>query len=113
MGGRPWTVYSWLQLFGFGLMIFGQLVYSTQVRLPGFYYPLDDAAADPEDPMQPEGSSPHSLKRETASDLSSVLQVKSQISQVTQARADSFVELLPEADQTKSRLNNATVRDRE
>ncbi|KAF4661556.1 hypothetical protein FOL46_005681 [Perkinsus olseni] len=38
--GEVWTMWSWLQLFGFGLLVFGQAVYSDIIRLPGFYYDL-------------------------------------------------------------------------
>ncbi|KAF4665639.1 hypothetical protein FOL47_004493 [Perkinsus chesapeaki] len=38
--GEVWSLWSWLQLFGFGLLIFGQAIYSDIIRLPGFYYPI-------------------------------------------------------------------------
>ncbi|EER16320.1 conserved hypothetical protein [Perkinsus marinus ATCC 50983] len=44
--GEVWTMWSWLQLFGFGLLIFGQAVYSDIIRIPGFYY--DRAPPKPE-----------------------------------------------------------------
>lgn len=37
--GEIWTVWSWLQLAGFGVLILGQSVYSEIVRIPGLYYP--------------------------------------------------------------------------
>jgi drug/metabolite transporter (DMT)-like permease len=37
--GEVWTNWSWLQLFGFALLILGQSIYSELVRVPGFYYP--------------------------------------------------------------------------
>lgn len=37
--GEIWTVWSWLQLAGFGVLILGQSVYSEIVKVPGFYYP--------------------------------------------------------------------------
>jgi len=37
--GEVWTVWSWLQLVGFGVLILGQSVYSEIVKIPGFYYP--------------------------------------------------------------------------
>ncbi|EER08460.1 conserved hypothetical protein [Perkinsus marinus ATCC 50983] len=37
--GEVWTTWSWLQLFGFVLLVMGQAVYSDLVKVPGFYYP--------------------------------------------------------------------------
>ncbi|KAF4685610.1 hypothetical protein FOZ60_006341 [Perkinsus olseni] len=37
--GEVWTAWSWLQLFGFLLLVLGQAVYSDLVKVPGFYYP--------------------------------------------------------------------------
>ena len=37
--GEIWTNWSWLQLFGFAVLILGQSVYSEMIRVPGFYYP--------------------------------------------------------------------------
>ncbi|EER13714.1 hypothetical protein Pmar_PMAR015372 [Perkinsus marinus ATCC 50983] len=37
--GEVWTAWSWLQLFGFLLLVMGQAVYSDLVKVPGFYYP--------------------------------------------------------------------------
>ena len=37
--GEKWTAWSWLQLFGFGLLLLGQSVYSELIPVPGFHYP--------------------------------------------------------------------------
>ena len=37
--GEVWTDWSWLQLFGFVVLIAGQSIYSELIRVPGFYYP--------------------------------------------------------------------------
>lgn len=37
--GEVWTNWSWLQLFGFVVLILGQSIYSELIRVPGFYYP--------------------------------------------------------------------------
>ncbi|KAF4675973.1 hypothetical protein FOL46_008584 [Perkinsus olseni] len=37
--GEVWTAWSWLQLFGFLVLVLGQAVYSDLVKVPGFYYP--------------------------------------------------------------------------
>mmetsp|Transcript_12970 Transcript_12970/g.27907 ORF Transcript_12970/g.27907 Transcript_12970/m.27907 type:complete len:173 (+) Transcript_12970:110-628(+) len=37
--GEEWTVYSFLQLGGFALLIFGTMVYNKLIRLPCFFYP--------------------------------------------------------------------------
>jgi hypothetical protein len=34
--GEEWTRWSWLQLFGFGLMVFRACVYQRLVIIPGF-----------------------------------------------------------------------------
>jgi len=41
--GEAWTNYSYLQLAGFCLLIFGQAIYGGVIKLPWMYYP------DPED----------------------------------------------------------------
>jgi hypothetical protein len=37
--GEVWTPYSWLQLGGFVVLVFGQAVYGEVLKLPGFEYP--------------------------------------------------------------------------
>jgi hypothetical protein len=36
--GESWSVWSWLQLMGFGLLITGMLAYNQTIRLPFFEY---------------------------------------------------------------------------
>lgn len=66
--GEVWTVWSWLQLAGFGVLILGQSVYSEIIKVPGFYYPprpivakIESIQASPAsvryNVMIPEGSS--------------------------------------------------------
>mmetsp|Transcript_63213 Transcript_63213/g.150755 ORF Transcript_63213/g.150755 Transcript_63213/m.150755 type:complete len:410 (+) Transcript_63213:102-1331(+) len=40
--GEVWTVYSYLQLLGFVIIIFGQATYAEVIRLPFFTYPAAD-----------------------------------------------------------------------
>ncbi|CAD7971146.1 unnamed protein product [Amoebophrya sp. A25] len=45
--GEPWTVYSYLQLLGFIVLIFGQLIYGGLLRLEAlFAYPEESVAND-------------------------------------------------------------------
>lgn len=37
--GEVWTPYSWFQLFGFGVLILGQMVYGEMIKVPGLRYP--------------------------------------------------------------------------
>jgi len=65
--GEVWTAWSWLQLFGFGVLIAGQSIYSEILKVPGFYYPprpivaIESIQASPAsvryNVMIPEGSS--------------------------------------------------------
>jgi hypothetical protein len=58
--GETWSVYSWLELAGFIVLVCGQIVYAGMVELPGFNYaasPVLAAAA-----MQPNYQSPSAMK---------------------------------------------------
>lgn len=44
--GEAWTPYSWLQLGGFVVLVFGQSVYGEVIKLPGFKYA--EKASSPE-----------------------------------------------------------------
>eukprot|EP00416_Gambierdiscus_australes_P017811 CAMPEP_0171063782 /NCGR_PEP_ID=MMETSP0766_2-20121228/5885_1 /TAXON_ID=439317 /ORGANISM="Gambierdiscus australes, Strain CAWD 149" /LENGTH=410 /DNA_ID=CAMNT_0011519743 /DNA_START=52 /DNA_END=1284 /DNA_ORIENTATION=+ len=48
--GESWSVYSWLQLAGFAVLISGQAIYGGIIRLPCLTY---DLAALPENPASP------------------------------------------------------------
>eukprot|EP00929_Paragymnodinium_shiwhaense_P001042 TRINITY_DN101268_c0_g1_i1.p1 TRINITY_DN101268_c0_g1~~TRINITY_DN101268_c0_g1_i1.p1 ORF type:complete len:412 (-),score=102.72 TRINITY_DN101268_c0_g1_i1:57-1292(-) len=37
--GEVWTKYSWMEAFGFVLLIIGQAVYGAMWKIPGLYYP--------------------------------------------------------------------------
>ena len=39
--GEAWTVWSWMQLGGFVLLVTGTLIYNSIVRVPGFSYPAE------------------------------------------------------------------------
>lgn len=43
--GEAWMPYSFLQLLGFGVLLVGQSVYGTVLKLPGLYYPPETPAA--------------------------------------------------------------------
>lgn len=44
--GELWTPYSYMQLFGFLILVSGQAVYGGVVKVPGMWYP-EPAAAPP------------------------------------------------------------------
>ncbi|GMI03612.1 hypothetical protein TrVE_jg726 [Triparma verrucosa] len=46
--GEEWTVWSWLELGGMALLIYGTAVYNGSVKIPGFYYPDPDDEDDDE-----------------------------------------------------------------
>merc|ERR1712079_326870 len=45
--GEPWNNWSFLEAFGFILLIIGQSTYGELLKLPGFYYPPPSCAASP------------------------------------------------------------------
>lgn len=50
--GEPWTPYSFLQLAGFLVLIFGQLVYGGLLQLPFlFSYPVSSEGAETKDEL--------------------------------------------------------------
>eukprot|EP00397_Hematodinium_sp_SG-2012_P017606 GEMP01018012.1.p1 GENE.GEMP01018012.1~~GEMP01018012.1.p1 ORF type:complete len:402 (+),score=61.52 GEMP01018012.1:150-1355(+) len=40
--GEPWTIYSWLQLCGFFLLVSGQMIYDEIIRVPGVLYDIPE-----------------------------------------------------------------------
>ena len=40
--GQAWTVWSWLQLGGFALLLLGTFIYNNVLRIPGLYYPTKE-----------------------------------------------------------------------
>jgi len=63
--GEAWTAYSWLEVAGFVMIIFGQGVYGAMLRVPGLRYPPDLEEAVP-------SPSPGAMRNLTA-----VIQVRS------------------------------------
>jgi len=45
MFGEAWTTWSYLELFGFALLILGQATYGAKLKFPGLYYPPDDPSS--------------------------------------------------------------------
>ena len=39
--GEPWTKWSYVELSGFAVLVFGLFIYYHVLRLPCFYYPTD------------------------------------------------------------------------
>eukprot|EP00708_Paratrimastix_pyriformis_P003136 GAFH01001905.1.p1 GENE.GAFH01001905.1~~GAFH01001905.1.p1 ORF type:complete len:311 (-),score=92.07 GAFH01001905.1:100-1032(-) len=55
--GEPWTLWSWMQLAGFSVLIFSMLLYNRVVKFKCFKYP-DAPAAKPQEPKETEALLP-------------------------------------------------------
>ncbi|KAL0237519.1 hypothetical protein PCE1_000915 [Barthelona sp. PCE] len=51
--GEAWTIYSYLELFGFIVLVIATLIYNKSLKVPGFFYPTPKETEDVEEPARP------------------------------------------------------------